>query len=118
VTEIVALGLTPHHGLMGRDGAEDREAVAEAVERCGVGPFADRDHATLSGGERQRVLPARALAQRPRLLALVLVLVLVLVLDELTMRSCTTSTWQPGSATTSSCSTKARWWRRAPCWRS
>jgi hypothetical protein len=34
------------------------------------------------------------------------------------MRSCTTSTWRPGSATTSSCSTKARWWRRAPCWRS
>ncbi|MER6185081.1 ATP-binding cassette domain-containing protein [Streptomyces sp. NPDC001652] len=39
---------------------DDREAVAEAVPRCGVGPFADRDHATLSGGERQRVLPARA----------------------------------------------------------
>lgn len=38
VTEIVALGRTPHHGLMGRDGAEDREAVAGAVARCGVTP--------------------------------------------------------------------------------
>lgn len=61
---------TGTHGLLGRDGAEDHRAVAEAIDRCGVLPFADREYASLSGGERQRVLLARALAQSPQLLVL------------------------------------------------
>ncbi|MFJ5813687.1 ABC transporter ATP-binding protein [Streptomyces sp. NPDC093108] len=74
VAETVALGRTPHHGVLGRDDEGDRRAVAEAMESCGITPLADRDLPSLSGGERQRVLLARALAQAPELL----------VLDELT----------------------------------
>lgn len=70
VREMVGMGRYPHLGLLGRPGAEDREAIDEALQRCDVMEFAERSISKLSGGERQRVLIARALAQRPTTLVL------------------------------------------------
>jgi iron complex transport system ATP-binding protein len=63
VSDYVALGRFPHRGAWRSAGAEDRAAVARAVELSGIGPLLDRTVDTLSGGEWQRARIARALAQ-------------------------------------------------------
>ena len=70
VREMVAMGRYPHLGVLGRAGAEDRDAIEEAMQRCDVTELAERPISRLSGGERQRALIARALAQRPATLVL------------------------------------------------
>jgi len=70
VREIVALGRCPHLGPLSPEGPEDRRAIAEALDRCDISGLADRTITELSGGEMQRVRIARALAQKPRFLAL------------------------------------------------
>ncbi|MFB2595409.1 ABC transporter ATP-binding protein [Paracoccus sp. p4-l81] len=64
VRELVALGRFPWHGSLGRFGAQDRAAVAAAMQECAVAEFADRLVDTLSGGERQRVWLAMMVAQQ------------------------------------------------------
>jgi iron complex transport system ATP-binding protein len=63
VWEMVMIGRTPHKRGFERDGSQDRETVAEALERVGCADLAHRSFNSLSGGERQRTLIARALAQ-------------------------------------------------------
>ncbi|MFK0121107.1 ABC transporter ATP-binding protein [Streptomyces sp. NPDC090994] len=70
VEEVVAMGRTPHKGMLDRDGAEDRRTVEQALADVHMGWAARRSFATLSGGEQQRVLLARALAQEAGLLIL------------------------------------------------
>jgi iron complex transport system ATP-binding protein len=63
VAEYVLLGRTAHIHPLASESRHDLEAVAVALDRLGLDPFADRTVDTLSGGERQRVLVARLLAQ-------------------------------------------------------
>ncbi len=63
VEEVVALGRLPHeHALRGTRPA-DRAAVAEAIDRVGLGHLLGRDARELSLGERQLLLLALAVAQ-------------------------------------------------------
>jgi len=70
VADAVAIGRSPHVGAFHRPTSADREAVARAIVRAGVGDLAQRQLTTLSGGELQRVQIAVALAQdAPALIA-------------------------------------------------
>lgn len=62
VERLVGLGRLPHLGPLSRPGAQDREAIAEAMQRADIASLADRTATELSGGERARVMLARALA--------------------------------------------------------
>ena len=70
VREVVSAGRLAAGGLLGPMRRRDRELVAEAIERVGLGDVADVPLRTLSGGMQQRGFIAKALAGQPALLVL------------------------------------------------
>jgi zinc transport system ATP-binding protein len=70
VREVVSAGRLAAGGLIGPMRRRDRELVAEAIERVGLGDVADSLVRTLSGGMQQRAFIAKALAGQPSLLVL------------------------------------------------
>jgi len=70
VEEVVGLGRLPWEDPFRGPRAEDRAAVAAALDRVGIAALRDRDARELSLGERQLVLLAMAVAQGAPLLVL------------------------------------------------
>jgi len=70
VREVVGAGRLAVRGPFGPLRADDRAAVARAIERAGLTDRSDAPLRTLSGGMQQRAFIARALAAEPTLLAL------------------------------------------------
>ncbi|MDX1469503.1 MAG: metal ABC transporter ATP-binding protein [Acidimicrobiia bacterium] len=63
VSEVVMMGRYADKGLYGWIRQEDRDAVARALDRVGLGSSGHIHLADLSGGQRQRAFVAQGLAQ-------------------------------------------------------
>jgi ABC-type Mn2+/Zn2+ transport system ATPase subunit len=70
VQEVVTMGRYAGTGAYRWLNQDDRDAVAEAMERTGITDLASRHLNDLSGGQRQRVFVAQGLAQEHDLLLL------------------------------------------------
>ena len=70
VEDVVLMGRVGRMGLLPWPSREDRQAVAETLERLGLGGLGRRQIRELSGGQQQRTFLARALIGEPRLLLL------------------------------------------------
>jgi manganese/zinc/iron transport system ATP- binding protein len=63
VFDVVLMGRYGALGLFSRPSAADKAAARDALEKVGMGAYADRQISQLSGGQQQRVFLARALSQ-------------------------------------------------------
>lgn len=70
VWEVASMGCIHGGNLLRKPTTDDREAIADSLEKTGMLDQRDRPMGELSMGQRQRVLFARALAVRPSILLL------------------------------------------------
>lgn len=64
VHDIVSIGRYPYVGYRGVLRHEDKQVVAESIEKCNLRGFENRLFSEMSDGEKQRTMVARALAQK------------------------------------------------------
>ena len=70
VEDVVMMGRYGHMNFLRIPGRIDKEKVAAALDRVGMGDFRKRQIGELSGGQKKRVFLARALAQEGRVILL------------------------------------------------
>lgn len=70
VRDVVMMGRYGHQGITRRPRPEDRDAVAAALERVELTPYADRQIGQLSGGQKKRAFVARGIAQGAQIMLL------------------------------------------------
>lgn len=70
VKQMVAYGRSAHKKLYQNLDNNDFAIVADAIEKCDLVDYQEREMYSLSGGERQRVYLAMTLAQEPEIIVL------------------------------------------------
>lgn len=63
VSDVVAMGLTPHKRLFEGETVSDKQKISAALAQVDLSHLAQSQFDTLSGGEQQRALIARAIVQ-------------------------------------------------------
>lgn len=70
VRQMVSYGRSAHKKMYQSLDDKDIAIINEAIDKCDLTEFVDRELASLSGGERQRVYLAMTLAQEPEIIVL------------------------------------------------
>ncbi|WOO89701.1 ABC transporter ATP-binding protein [Mollicutes bacterium LVI A0078] len=70
VKQMVSYGRSAHKKLYQSLDNSDFEIIEDAIKKCDLENFVDRDMSSLSGGERQRVYLAMTIAQKPEIIVL------------------------------------------------